>query len=102
MYAHVCSQGDATNKEQKSVERVEYKHGDRNSEAFHDGGANQVEERQHGENGDEHDIVDDRRVAGDGIGDDIADQRHDQEGHQELVMLGQYARGTRTIADNGW
>lgn len=84
MYAHICSQGDASNKKQKSIDRIEGQHGDGNSKALHDGGANQVDERQHSEYRNEHDVVDDRWVAREGIMDNVAYQRQDEEGHQEL------------------
>ena len=57
MYTQVCSQRDATNEEEKGVERVEHKHSQGNGEAVHDSGTNQVEERQHGEDGNEDDII---------------------------------------------
>lgn len=84
MHAQVGSEGDAADEEQKRVERVQSKHGDWNGESVHDGSSDQVDERQHGEDGDEHDVVDDGRVAGEGIVDDVSSQREDEEGHEEL------------------
>ncbi|KAI4147111.1 MAG: hypothetical protein LQ341_001870 [Variospora aurantia] len=81
----ICGQGDAANQEEKGVDRVEDKHGNRDREAFHDGGADQVEQGEQGEDGDKDDIVDDGVVAAVGFLYRVADECHDENGHEELV-----------------
>ena len=44
----------------------------------------EVEEAEHGEDNDEHVVVDKRRVAADCICDDVADEGHDDESPEEL------------------
>jgi hypothetical protein len=44
----------------------------------------EVEEGEHGEDGDEHVVVDDGRVAAGGGGNDVADKSHDEESPEEL------------------
>jgi hypothetical protein len=43
-----------------------------------------VEEREHPEDRDEHVVVDYRRIAGFRIGDDVADEREDEQGPEKL------------------
>lgn len=53
-------------------------------EGLLDGGRDEVEEREHGEDGHEHVVVDERRVAGVGSGDHVTDEGHDQKSPEEL------------------
>lgn len=48
------------------------------------GRRDQIEKRDHGEGGAEHGIVDGRRVARKGLGNDVADERHHNDGEHEL------------------
>lgn len=48
------------------------------------GGREKIEQRHHRERRHEHDVVDRGGVAGEGLGDDVADQGHDEEGPYEL------------------
>lgn len=87
MDAKIGCQGDAAAKEEERVCNIQAQHGQRRAEAVLDGCRDQVEERQHGEDGDEHGVVDDAGVAGKGIGDHVADKRHDEEGPEELQVV---------------
>ena len=43
-----------------------------------------IEEREHGEDSDKHDKIDDRWVASQGHGDHVTTDGHDQQGPEEL------------------
>lgn len=53
-------------------------------EAVEEGGWEQVEEGAHAEDRHEHDVVYHGGVAGDGCGDHVSDEGHDDEGADEL------------------
>lgn len=87
--AAVCleprGQRNGRSQEEDSVEQVDHYHDDRMaSQAVIPGRRKQIEERDQGEGGGEHGIVDGRRVARKGLGDDVADERHHNDGEDEL------------------
>lgn len=92
MYAEVCGQGNTANEEEEHIDGVEGDHSEGNGKAFHDGGADQVEQGEHSENGDEHGVVDNGVIAGESVGDDVARQREDEEGHEKLARPSQFLR----------
>jgi len=47
----------------------------------------EVDEGQHGKDGDKHVVVDDGRVAREGGCNDVADEGHDEERPEELRMI---------------
>lgn len=69
-------------------EHVQSIHGKRNHrmsrEPVVEGSGKQVDEREHGEDGDEHAVVDDGGVTGCSVLDCVADQSHDEESPEEL------------------
>lgn len=74
---------NTSNQGEDGVEDVEDKWEHRvDGEAVLDGRRDEVEEREHGEDGHEHVVVDDRRPAGDG--DHVADEGHAEEDPEEL------------------
>lgn len=84
MHSHVGGQSDTADEEEKGVESVQGEHGQWDGHAFDDGRSNEVEQGQHGEDGDKHDVVDDGVVAGESLGDHVAGQGQDEEGQEEL------------------
>lgn len=85
MHAQLGRQRDRTAEPEDGVEHVERDGEDGvDGEGVADPGGDQVEEREHGEDGAEHDVVDDGGVAGVGVGNHIAGEGHNEEGHEEL------------------
>lgn len=79
MYAKLSRHGDRAAEEEEGVEDIKRK---RNRCTGHDSGkcaCYQENEGQHREDCDKHIIVDDGWVASDGISNDVADKRQDQE-----------------------
>ena len=95
MHSHVGGQSDATDEEEKGVESVKGEHGQWDGHAFDDGRSNEVEQGQHGEDGDKHDVVDDGVVAGESLGDHVARQGQDEEGQEELATESESRSGER-------
>lgn len=84
VYTKLGRQSDSATEEKEGIENVE---GKRNGCGGHHAGesaGDKEEEREHGEDGDEHGVVDDGWVAGEGFGDDVTHDRHDEEGPEEL------------------
>ncbi len=81
----VAGERDAPDEEEEGVEGIRGEHEEgRYGEGLADCSRNQVEEGQHSEDGNEHDIVDDGGIAASGVGDHVADQGHYEEGPEEL------------------
>ena len=90
MHAQLRRQGDRTAEPEEGIQHVERDGKDGvDGERVADRGGDQVEEREHGEDGAKHDVVDDGGVAGVGVGDHVAGEGHDEESHEELIW-GQY------------
>lgn len=84
VYAKLGRHCDSSAKEEEGIEDVEREW---DWCAGHDSGEcarDEEEEGQHCEDCDEHVVVDDGWVAGVGIGDDVADQRHGEECPKKL------------------
>ena len=85
MHTQFRCQSDSPTEEKEDIYCV---HGDGDdgvdSEALVDAGRDQVEDREHAPDGEEHDVIYDGRVAGFCIMDDIADEGEDEEGKEEL------------------
>lgn len=85
MCAQLGCRGDGGAEQENDIERVQDDGEDRVArEAVIEGDRDQVEQRQHAESRTEHVVVDHRRVAGEGHGDDVAHQRHHQQDEEEL------------------
>lgn len=76
MHVKTRCQRNAGAEEENGVQHINRNHYHRMyREALFDGGGDQVEEGEHPEDGGEHHVVNDGRVAGYGVCDDIAIQR---------------------------
>ena len=85
MYIQRRSQGDSSNEEEERIERVGRQHEERrNGKVLVDGGGYQVNERQHGEDSDEHDVVDGRGVSLCRIMYHVTGQGQDEKSPEEL------------------
>ena len=80
VYTKLSGQGHRAAEEEKSVEDVERERDGRVGHHAGECAGDEEEEREHGEDGDEHGVVDDRGVAGEGFGDHVADEGQDEEG----------------------
>jgi hypothetical protein len=102
VYTELGSRRDSPAKEEQRIEDVEHqRNGSMAHEGFIEGDCYQVEQRQHGEDSDEHVVVDDGGIAAEGVGDDVADEGHDEDGPYELRdskwLVRRWAHGT--VAD---
>ena len=84
----LCGEGDRGAEEEDGVQGVQNDHDDWvagpvDVEGCRDG----IEQREHGEDRAEHRVVHCRWVAGEGIGDHVSDQGHDEERPEELELL---------------
>ncbi len=85
MYVKICCQRDTTNEEEQGVQAVGDDHEDaRNRECFVDCTRDEVEQGQHREDGNKHDIIYDGGIARGGVGDDVADKCQYEERPEEL------------------
>lgn len=85
MNTKASSQSGTTGKEEESIENVKNDDNQRMShEAIVPCCRNEVEERQHAEDGNEDVVIDGRRVARDGLRDHGTDESHDDESEEEL------------------
>lgn len=76
----------ATNEEEQGIECIRCEHKEwRDGKGLVDCAGDEVEQRQHSEDGDKHDIVDDGWIAAFGIGNHVTDQRHDEESPEKLL-----------------
>lgn len=84
VHSKVASGRDASDEGEESVEDVQHQRQDRvDHELVLDRDGDEVEQRQHREHRDEHVVVDDRRSAR--SCDHVADERHCEQDHEELV-----------------
>jgi hypothetical protein len=89
--------GDSGAKQEDDVEQVDDNGEDWvTRERLVEGDQDEVEQRQHGEGRYEHIVVDERGVACKGHGNDIADERHDDDHEQEL------RRGRQSVVEAFW
>jgi len=73
-------QSYSASKEEKHVESVEYhRNGGMDDKGLSESNQEEVEEAQHGEDGDKNDIVDGGWIACDRIGDDVTGKRQDEQ-----------------------
>lgn len=85
MHIQRCSERCPTRKPKQHVQRIRRKHEEwRYGEGFVYGTSDEVEEGEHGEDGDEDYVVYYGRVAGFGFRDHVACERHYEEGEEEL------------------
>lgn len=80
VHSELRCERNAADQEQQGVETVDDDHEQRvDGEGLVEGGREQIDEREHGEDGEEHAVVDDRWVAGECVMDHVAGQGHDEE-----------------------
>lgn len=73
-------------KEEQGVECIGCDHEEgRNGESFADCPRYEVEQRQHSEDGNKHDVIDDRWIAAVRIGDHVSYECHYEESPEELL-----------------
>lgn len=85
VHAEVAGCRDGGDEPEEGVQRVEGDHDDRvERELLLDGRGDEVQERRQRKDRHEHVEVDYAVVAGEGLRDHVADQRHDEDGPQEL------------------
>ena len=78
MYSELCCERNATDQKEQHVKAIKTDHEQRvNGKPLVHRGRDEINEREHGEDGDEHAIIDDGCVAGNGIMDHIPDQGQD-------------------------
>lgn len=77
-------QNDTGNESEERGDNIGDGQDDSNSEAFLERSSNAPENDNHVDDRDEHGIVNFARVAGKGLGNDIAYQRQSEEGEEEL------------------
>lgn len=101
MDTEVGSHGNGTAEEEDGVQSIKSDHEERVAlESLLDGGRDKIEQRQHGEHGQEHVVVDDRWVASVGGGDHVTDKCHDQKSPEELRdIIRTIAMGTRKVRE---
>lgn len=85
MGSKLSSQCNSCAEQEEDVEQVECSWDEFvDSELLFDAYRNEVEQREHGEDGDEHCVVDDGWVAGKGRSDHVADETHNYGGKDKL------------------
>ena len=85
MHTQVSGHGKSTTQEEEGIEEIESDHDKRvESEIVLDRCGNQVEEREHRDDGDKHVIVHNGGVAVERIMDHITNERHNEESPEEL------------------
>ena len=86
MDVQVCGRRDSRDEGEECAEGIDDERQHRvEDEAILEGGRDEVEEREHGEDGDEHVVVDDRRAALDC--DHVADEGHAEEDPEKLCAI---------------
>lgn len=86
MDAEVGGHGDGAAEVENGVQCIKNDHEEWVTlERLLEGRGNEVEQRQHGEDGDKHVVVDNRWVAGVGGRNHVTDERHDEESPDELL-----------------
>ena len=82
----VSCECDTTDEEEDGVECIRCEHEEwRDGEGLVDCSHNEVEQRQHSEDGDKHDIVDYRGITASRVGDHVSNECHYEEGPEELL-----------------
>lgn len=85
MRAQFGRKRNATNQEKEGTQRVRCKHEKgRYAESFVDSANGQIDEGEHGEDCDEHAVVDDGWATADSFMDHVPGERHDEQGPEEL------------------
>ena len=85
MYAQLRRERHSAAEPKQSVEDIECEWDDAaDTEGVHEGGRDEVEEREHSEDGANHGVVDNGRVARFCVVDHVTDERHNEEGPEEL------------------
>lgn len=89
MNPEICSQRNSTDEEQECVESVsdDHKHW-RDREVFLYRCSDEIDEREHAEDRDKDDIVDDRGIALRGLRDYVSVERKYEEGKEKLCANG--------------
>lgn len=84
MHTQVRRKGNATNQEKYSIQGIQSKDNYGPEKRLHDCGTDQIKEREHSEDSNEHRVVDDRGIAADRLSDHVTDECHDEESPEEL------------------
>ena len=80
MYTELCRERNSTDQEEEGVDRIDGQHEHRvDGETLVGGGREQINEREHGEDGEEHAVVDDGWVAGERVMDHVSSQDQDEK-----------------------
>ena len=86
VHLEVGCKRDTTNEEENGIECIRCQHEEwRDGKSLIDRSRDEVEERQHSEDGNKHDIVDNRGVVASCIGDHVSNKCHYEEGPEELL-----------------
>ncbi len=85
MYSHVGGESNTTDDEKEGIDSIEGEHSNWNGDALDYSRSDEVEEGQHGEYGDKHDVVDNGVVASEGLSNHVASQGQDDECQEELA-----------------
>ena len=86
MHLEIARKRDTSNKEEQGVECIRCDHEEgRNGEGLADCPGYEVEQRQHSEDGNKHDVVDDGWIAAVGIGNHVSYKCHYEQGPEELL-----------------
>lgn len=85
MYTETSSQSGGTSEDEEGIQRIKSDGNERVAgEAIIPARRNEVEERQDGEDGDKHVVIDRRGVAREGLGNHGADKSQDDDHEEEL------------------
>ena len=77
---------DTTNEEEEGVESIRCEHEEwRDGKGLVDCSQDEVEKRQHSEDGHKHDIVDYGGITANRVGDHVSNKCHYEEGPEELL-----------------
>ena len=88
MHAELSGQRDGATEPEEHVQEIENEGNDRHqAPRWLDRGGDEEQQGEHAEDGDEHAVVDDGRVAAVGFGDHVADDGHDEECPEELQTV---------------
>ena len=86
VHLEIARKRDTSNKEEQGVECVRRDHEEgRNGEGFADCTRYEVKQRQHSEDGNKHDVIDDRWIAAVRIGNHVSYECHYEQGPEELL-----------------
>ena len=87
VHAQVRRKCDATNKEEYSIQGIQGKGDDGYGQCLQDSGTDQIEEREHSEDGNEHCVVDDGGIAANCFSNHVPNKSHNEESPEELRCL---------------